>query len=109
MQRLDVAEVAKLGKDNEQAPSSQSSKQEDIQQEGLKQEDIKQEDVKQEDVKQEDVKQEQDATKAGKSATAGSHTHCLSCVLYSECSMLQHASWAAWSSSLMLLASNWNR
>lgn len=63
VRRLDVAEVAKLGRDNEQAASTQTAKQEDIKQEEVKEEDVpmegvKQEEVKQEGVKLEDVKQE---------------------------------------------------
>ena len=58
VRRLDVADVAKLGRDNEQATSGQTIKQEDIKQEGIKQEDVKEEDVHTEDVKQQEVKQE---------------------------------------------------
>lgn len=70
VQRLDVAEVAKLGRSNDQAAASETIKQEDTKQEDVKQEDasmggVQHEDVKMEDVKQEDVKQEDSKAEAG--------------------------------------------
>ena len=83
---LDVAEVAKLGRDNEQAASSQTPKQEDIKQEDVKEEDVHTEDVKQEEVKQEGVKledikqegasQEPSSSRSSKSATGPTGSSC---------------------------------
>ncbi|KAL0034147.1 hypothetical protein WJX77_000222 [Trebouxia sp. C0004] len=79
VRRLDVAEVAKLGRDNEQAASSQTTKQEDIKQEDVTEgdvhmEDVKQEEVKQEGVKLEDIKQEGTSQEPGSSKSSKSAT-----------------------------------
>ncbi len=86
VRRLDVAEVAKLGQDNEQAASGQTIKQEDTKQEDVKEEDVRTEDVKQEEVKQEGVKledikqegvsQEPGSSKPSKSATGPTGRNC---------------------------------
>ncbi len=102
VRRLDVAEVAKLGRDNEQAASGQTIKQEDIKQEDVKEEDVQMEDVKQEEVKQEGVKledikqegvsQEPGSSKSSKSAAGPTGSSC-----YTSCSLCLvpcHAAWA---------------
>ena len=48
MQRIDVAEVAKLGKDNAQSAADQSVKLEDVKQDDPMEVDIKDESLKQE-------------------------------------------------------------
>jgi len=104
VRRLDVAEVAKLGRDNEPAASGQTIKQEDIKQEDVKQEDVHTEDVKQEEVKQEGVKledikqegvsQEPGSSKSSKSATGptGSSCHTLLCAACPWHHVMQHSS-----------------
>ena len=74
VRRLDVDEVAKLGKDNQQAVDGPNMKPEDVKPEDVKPEDIKEEDVKQEDIKQEEGK-DQGASKPDKRSSAAPGTH----------------------------------
>ncbi len=116
VRRLDMAEVAKLGRDNEQAASGQTIKQEDIKQENVKEEDVQMEDVKQEEVKQEgvkleDIKQEGvsqepgPSGKSSKSATGptGSSCHAMLCADGAWHYGMWHA---AWHSALQSLTIN---
>ncbi len=103
VRRLDVAEVAKLGQDNEQAAST--AKQEDIKQEDVKEEDVHTEDVKQEEVKQEgvkleDIKQEGVSQEPGSSKSSKSATGPTGSSRHTPCSLCLAPCHAAWHSAL---------
>ena len=85
MQRLDVAEVAQLGRDNAMAAISQPAKLEDVKLEDVKLEDMRGEDVgladvKPEDIKAEDTKLEQEDSKTAKGSAGTVISLCNNCV-----------------------------